>query len=156
MSKVRVEELGKIHTVTHALHGANDTPHSDQNKVQYNNLSDTACDLNNRAKLFDINGSEHEKFMYLLMQKPGKQVVPHSHCVEYERFKKQSKYKFGYIPLSPQVMPEVTEVGTNSNISAIDLHSQVKEVGVANVLGARIPVNSQLNVQKWEEYLENY
>ena len=61
--------------------------------------------------------------MYSLMQQPCKKPVPPAHCIEYEMFKEQSKYDFGYISLSPQAMPKVTEVNNNNNPSVIDVQT---------------------------------
>ena len=40
--------------------------------------------------------------------------------------------------------------------SLIDAHYVIRHTGKPNFLGARIPVTSQLNVDKWEELLQGY
>ena len=70
--------------------------------------------------------------------------------------KKQSKYDFGFVPLTNPIMPSVNTYTSSNGASIGDLHRQVKSHGCYNYMGAHIRLNSQLNVKKWEEYLCEY
>ena len=79
--------------------------------------------------------------------------------IESEIFKKwrdQSQFDFGYIPIDEQRMPKNLQINKCEGFSPLDIHEMVKATGVPNFMHARIPVKSQLNVQAWKNNLEGY
>ena len=46
-------------------------------------------------------------------------------------------------------------VGLNQDVytEPVDVTKKVKQTGVSNLMAARIPVKSQLNIDKWKEAL---
>ena len=72
----------------------------------------------------------------------------------YQKWLTQSDFKFGYVPLQAQMMPMGSNQGTYTN--PVDVHRKVKQTGLANFMAARIPVKSQLNIDKWKESLVGY
>ena len=129
---------------------------SNLNRNKLVDVEQAVSDPMKGIKLFDIRDLDQDKFVHSLLQRKARDRLPESHFVEYEIFKNQSTYNFGYIPLSQQVMPKDSEVRTNDNFSAIDLHRHVKAVGGPSFFGAGIPIDSQLNVHRWAEELHNY
>ena len=59
----------------------------------------------------------------------------------------QSDFKFGFIPLQDQMI----HVDSNQDVSTnpLDVRRKVKQTRVPSFMAARIPVKSQLNIDKW-------
>ena len=53
-------------------------------------------------------------------------------------------------------MPNQSSCNNMFKKSFIDAHYVIRQMGKPNFWGARIPVTSQLNVDKWEELLKDY
>ena len=68
----------------------------------------------------------------------------------------RSQFDFGFVPLDEQKLPDTCMVGGATDISLFDLHDLVKQSGVANYMGVRIPIKSQLNVNVWKQELVQY
>ena len=86
-------------------------------------------------------------------------VSPKSHAEYvnqpiYQQLLTQSAFKFGYVPLQDQMIPVGLSQGIYTN--PVDVHRKVKQTGVSNFVAARIPVKSQLNIEKWKEALIGY
>ena len=104
--------------------------------------------------LYDVNfvGIE-DKFASSLMYSPKN----HAEYIDqpiYQKWLTQSDFEFGYVPLQDQMMP----VGSNQGVytNPIDVHKKVRQTGLPNFMSARIPVESQLNIDKWKEALVDY
>ena len=52
------------------------------------------------------------------------------------------------------MMPLVTNQGIYTD--PVDVHKKVKQSGLPNFMAARIPIKSQLNIDKWKEALVGY
>ena len=74
----------------------------------------------------------------------------------FKKWRVQSDFQFGFIPLGDQLMPTQSFHNSMPNGSLIDAHYVIRHRGKPNFWGARIPVTSQLNVDKWEELLQGY
>ena len=74
----------------------------------------------------------------------------------FKKWRSQSDFQFGFIPLGDQLMPTQSFHNSMPNGSLIDAHYVIRHSGKPNFFGARIPVTSQLNVDKWEELLQGY
>ena len=95
-----------------------------------------------------MNTPEYDKFVHSLLHRKLGVKIPEPLCVIYNSFKQQSKYDFGDVPLSDQVMRQVQDINRGIDIGIVELHERVKSAGVPNFLGARIPDQSQLNIEK--------
>ena len=94
------------------------------------------------------------------MYKPNKtRALRHgiegSQCELFNMFLQQSEHMFGFIPLSGFVLPQCKNQGGNITCP-IKQHVLVKNSGLPNYMGCRIPLKSQLNLEKWEEMLVGY
>ena len=79
-----------------------------------------------------------------------------SHFPDFSLWRKQTDYQFGFVPLSNLVLPEnIGHIGDKVR-DPIERHFWVKATGIPNFLGARIPIDSQLNVEEWRNVLANY
>ena len=69
----------------------------------------------------------------------------------FKKWREQSDFQFGFVPLGGQKMPQDLTINTVEANSLIEIHDKVKQTGKLNFLGACIPVTSQLNVEVWED-----
>ena len=53
-------------------------------------------------------------------------------------------------------MPTKNQTVNRKFTNLIDMYEEVRKHDLPNYLGARIPVNSELNIQAWEELLDGY
>ena len=84
------------------------------------------------SKIFDVRAN-----LYILCCMPEQARKCLIHIVLFtKKYKSQSKFDFGYVPLSEQRMPNKVEFEINDSMSAIDLHERAKAAGVPNFLGA--------------------
>ena len=65
-------------------------------------------------------------------------------CELSRQYKQQSKFDFGFVPLTHAMMPNVAHTNTPTTDSVAELHKKVKSYGCHNYLGACIPLRSQL------------
>ena len=79
-------------------------------------------------------------------------------CVipEYQKCKEQIGTKFGCIPLAPIYV--YTGPTTHWDIipDILTAHKLIRQSGLPNFLGLRIPVRTNLNVSNWRHYLVDY
>ena len=80
-------------------------------------------------------------------------MVPDPDCDTFKLCKRQSKVDFGFVPLTSPVLPTEEKISHFQFLSITELYLKVKNYGLPNYLGARLPLQSQLNISKWEEYL---
>ena len=134
-----VKHLEHVHNVPGGGGGASDAEESDQ------------------KLLFDINSCGDDKFLHSLLfnGRHKRAEVPHN-CTVCNQFLAQSQFPFGFVPLSDPVMPTCTDSGLFRASSFLELHEIVKMCGKPNLLGARIPLESQLNIPKWKVELKDY
>ena len=110
--------------------------------------------------IYDVNhvGVE-EKFVNSIMHHKqfGDQLdIGNNQCQILQKWREQSDFDFGFIPLGEQDMPDTFETNVIHTNDLIEIHEIVKETGKPNFMQARIPVKSQLNVEVWEKLLKNY
>ena len=147
--------------------GLNPINHSDKvsgsNLVIHNSVNSISNDTAGGGGLlpiYDVNsGGVEEKFANSILHFKQFNESNISMVVDSPIFKKwseQSDFQFGFIPLGDQLIPTQFSQNNLSNGSLIDAHYVIRQTGKPNFLGARIPVTSQLNVDKWEELLQGY
>ena len=129
-------------------------------KVEVNNshqLDSVKSGDSTVVHIFYINASDNGTFLHsLLHNKTTRDVQNIIDCQILERCKQQSHMKFGFIPLSDPMASTVSHSNPNNNMSLLQLHSEVKNHGKPNFLGARIPVASELNIPKWKTTFSDY
>ena len=77
-------------------------------------------------------------------------------CAIFQQWEKQTNFKFGFIPCSEQELPVVTDRTSPVGLSFFNAHALVRATGRPNYMQARIPVQSQLNVEAWKYHLQDY
>ena len=109
--------------------------------------------------LYDINGLHEDKFAHTLFSKQLCHHVSSSNvdkCVYFKKWKEQSKYDFGFVPLGDFILPISPNTSHHKVDDPVSLHKLVKDSGTYNFLGCRIPIKSQLHVEEWERELQDY
>ena len=69
---------------------------------------------------------------------------------------KNSEHDFGFCPLTELVLYKGGPVHWDSIPDDLQAYEFIKKTGKPNFLSARIPVRSQLNIDKWREHLTQY
>ena len=77
------------------------------------------------------------------------------HCEVFNLWKSQSKYDFGFVPLSDLIMPESSLSG-NKIDCPIQQHFHVRASSLSNFMCQRTPVVSQLHIEDWKVSLSDY
>ena len=70
-------------------------------------------------------------------------------------WRQQSCFDFGFIPLSTFILPNHNKQADPVHCP-IKIHNLVKQSGVYNFWGCRIPIHTQLNVDEWSRQLSGY
>ena len=109
-----------------------------------------------QVRVFDVSTAGHDKFLHAVLYQNNNSIKHNSDCEVFKQCKNQSKYDFGFVPLTNPIMPTVNTFTCSNGNPIGDLHREVKRHGCYNYLGARISLDSQLNVDKWREYLCEY
>ena len=110
--------------------------------------------------LYDVNNAGvEEKFVNTIMhfKQFGDQInIGDCQSQIFQKWREQSDFDFGFIPLGEQQMPTNLHINTNQTDNLIEIHEMVKNTQKPNFMQARIPVTSQLNVEVWQELLKDY
>ena len=111
---------------------------------------------NEYKMLFDITNSDDDKYLNSVIFNDQDRVVNNNSCVAYDRWCHQSKFKFDFIPLTDPIMPAKGKKLGKKLTDPIKIHKEVKKYDLPNYLGALIPIESQLNIQAWEDSLNGH
>ena len=149
MKKTECNSIDKLTSVPNAVS-------ADRLSYLGKGCSDTVSTRDEEVLLYDVNSSADDKFVYSLLFTGNKEIVNACNNVSLQQFRAQSKYMFGFIPMSEPLMPSNYQSNVNDGYSVVDLHRKVKQYRKPNFLGARIPVSSQLNIQSWKILLADY
>ena len=74
----------------------------------------------------------------------------------YHKWCYQSEFKFGFLPLGDQILPDNVTTNSSEGLTPLEMHKIVKETNKPNYMEARLPVNSQLKVDTWKNHLQGY
>ena len=125
-------------------------------KKQTNDVKGSRIDAHMGNKVFDITNAGHDKFLHAVLYASNTTTNDNPDCETFRQCRLQSKYDFGFVPLTDPVLPSVVTTSTLQVDTIGELHDTVKTYGCHNYMGARVPLKSQLNIDKWEEYLTDY
>ena len=143
-----------IDSCSHPCHVDNNPSNNECpiNKVTPQNTSDSV----HTVKVFDIkNHIADDKFITAMLNKDGwRSQIPWltKNCVAFCKWRKQTDYDFGFVPL----LPNEKFVDFSGPQCPIQQHIAVKARGCPNFMGARIPVQSELNINEWQKVLAEY
>ena len=108
------------------------------------------------CKVFDVNGLDEKYINSILMRTPKKNLWQNSNHAVVKAWKAQTDFQFGFIPLSDVKESECKDINVLQNYCPIKAHKLVASHKKPNYLGARIKVDSQLNLQEWYDQLYDY
>ena len=74
----------------------------------------------------------------------------------YNAWRCQSDFKFGFVSIDEQLLPDTEHISNVSHGSPFKIHEIVRSTNKPNFMQARFPVDSQLNVHAWEKHLQGY
>ena len=83
-------------------------------------------------------------------------IIPNVDTEIHNKWRNQSDFKFGFVPLAEQMMPNDMLTHDSEALSPIEMHTMVRATEKPNFMEARLPVRSQLNVQAWKMNLTEY
>ena len=120
-------------------------------------INKPACDL---VPLFDINYTGVEdncanSILHVHRFSQNEQLEGVNSEI-YNAWCHQSDFDFGFVPLSDQMVSSVSTINYPGDSSPLQVHDLVRATNKPNFMQARIPVQSQLNVNAWKRYLTNY
>ena len=75
---------------------------------------------------------------------------------EYQKCKAQIGTKFGCVPLAPSYVYKGQSQVWESVPDVLTAHKLIRDSGLPNFLGLRIPVETNLNVSSWRKHLVDY
>ena len=121
-----------------------------------NQITETAPD--NFTPIYEVNGNGvSDKFVNSILhvsQFNGK--IPEVDTEIYHKWRGQSEFQFGFVPLGEQILPEKFEITNSEGLNPLQMHRIVKETNRPNYMEARLPVKSQLKVDAWKRHLQGY
>ena len=79
---------------------------------------------------------------------------PAGMCVEKQCCISQTGGNFGFVPETPLKLYEGPTIHWKKVPSILQAHALVKNSGTHNCLKCRIPVNSHLNIERWQDHLQ--
>ena len=139
---------------------ANKTPVRVKSSANTGVLESRGANVDEYCLLFDVNGNSSDFIarQYSTSNNDWKKYMADlgKTCVDFRNWRSQSDFTFGFVPLSNLVVNKNLDHVTTGIYDPIQQHRIVKATGIPNYLGARIQVNSQLNLDEWDKILQNY
>ena len=83
-------------------------------------------------------------------------IIPDVDTEIYHKWRDQSDFNFGFVPLGDQILPDTLKVNNSKYLNLLEMHENVKATNKPNYMEARLPVNSQLKVDAWKSHLQGY
>ena len=111
--------------------------------------------MDQKMQIFDVKGLE-DKYLNTIFNRSCSPKILNCDTQSYEAWKVQSDFNFGFIPMGEFQLSESQEIHEMSHYCPIKAHFIVKQYQKPNYLGTRLKVDSQLNLQAWENYLSDY
>ena len=108
-----------------------------------------------KMRIFDINGLE-DKYLNTILNRSCHSKIPNCDTQLYAKWKAQSEFNFGFIPMGEFQLSESREIHEMSPYCPIKAHFTVKQHQKPNYLDARLKVDSQLNLDAWKNHLSDY
>ena len=116
-------------------------------------------EVNQLCPIYDVNnvGMEDKFVNTIIFANQGRTDFPQGvNTPIFNQWQSQVDFQFGFVPLGCQLMPSSVKTVNSHDYSPIEMHQMVRKTGKPNFLQARLPVASQLNVDKWQSLLTDY
>ena len=121
-----------------------------------NQITETAPD--NFTPIYDVNGNGvSDKFVNSILHvSQFNGIIPEVDTEIYHKWRGQSEFQFGFVPLGDQILPEKVKTSNSEGLKPLEMHRIVKETNKPNYMEARLPVKLQLKVDAWKPHLQGY
>ena len=129
------------------------TQSSTQSPIRHDNRG---LDSGRHYNIFDINGLDEKYLASILIQTPKKKLWRHSDNRMVKAWRDQTDFEFGFILLSDLQGADTNVVNHVDHYCPIEAHKVVASHHKPNYLGARIRVDTQLNLQEWYDQPKDY
>ena len=121
---------------------------NDQGSVNADKANCTQDVPNNPNVIYDVkNQGVLDKFMNSILhvnQFSG--IIPDVDIDIYHKWREQSEFNFGFVPLGDQKFPNNFTVNESQGLTPLEMHDIVRAANKPNYMEARLPVKSQLKV----------
>ena len=106
--------------------------------------------------IYDVNNCIiDDKYLNTILTKRVKFTEGDSKPDVFSQWQSQVDFDFGFVPMGDFILPVNSDSGEKVDCP-VHSHKMVKQSRIPNFLGCRIPVMSQLHVDKWEKELKDY
>ena len=119
--------------------------------------------VKHRASNYQLSNMKHPDFFLLWIWPLNiffgwRSQIPWftKNCVAFCKWREQTDYDFGFVPLADSLLPNEKFVDFSGPKCPIQQHIAVRARGCPNFMGARIPVQSELNISEWQKVLVEY
>ena len=126
---------------------------TERGSVNYGENSITKSAPDNSRPIYDVNSKFVNSILHV-NQFSG--IIPEGDTKIYHKWRGQSEFQFGFIPLGDQILPEKVETSNSEGLTPLEMHRIVRETNKPNYMEARLPVKSQLKVDTWKRHLQGY
>ena len=123
------------------------------------NVNAVTVNVSQLCPIYDVNNvGMEEKFVNTIIfaNQSNKDLAQGVNSHTFKQWNHQVDFQFGFVPLGSQLMPDNVTLCNSHEYSPIEMHKIVKNTGKPNFLEARLPVSSQLNVDRWKTLLSDY
>ena len=126
--------------------------------VNSDKANPTKVAINDLNAIYDVkNQGVLDKFVNSILhvnQFSG--IIPDVDTEIYHKWREQSDFNFGFVPLGDQKLPDDLEKGSSEGLTPLEMHDIARATNKPNYMEARLPVDSQLKVDAWKRHLGNY
>ena len=132
--------------------------HMTKSHIQVDTSAAKKADTRKTRLLYDVNENKSDKFINSILFQNNEKGFSQKgkECSSYLKFREQSEFDFGFIPLTEPMCYKGKVVNTESVECPIELYHKVANTKVANYMEARIHIVSQLNISFWRQQLVGY
>ena len=116
-------------------------------------------EVNQLCSIYDVNNVGMEEMFVntiIFANQGNKDLAQGVDTPSFSQWQRQVDFQFGFVPLGGQLMPSSVTSCNFHDYSPIEMHKIIRKTGKPNFLQARLPVVSQLHVDKWQSLLADY
>ena len=131
----------------------------DMSTKSHSSMNAGIDEVNQLCPIYDVNNvGMEEKFVNTIIfaNQGSRDLAQGVNTPIFNEWQRQVDFQFGFVPLGCQLMPSSVTSWNSHDYSPIEMHQIIRKTGKPNFLQARLPVASQLHVDKWQSLLTDY
>ena len=115
-------------------------------------------EVNQLCPIYDANNVGMEKLVNTIIfaNQGNRNLAQGVDTPNFSQWQRQVDFQFGSVPLGCQLMPSSVTSCNSHDYSPIEMNKIIRKTGKPNFLQARLPVVSQLHIDKWQSLLTDY